>query len=68
VRVIMDDGARVMAFHDLDAPVSIAERRARITAKSVALIGASRVARIAEALEHDRCSALLSEMSVPLEK
>ena len=41
VRVLRRDGQRLEARHDLDAPMSLADREARIRAKAAALIGPS---------------------------
>ena len=42
ITVTNDDGSEMSGFHDLAAPVSLAERRSRLMRKAVALIGARR--------------------------
>ncbi|WP_372885915.1 MmgE/PrpD family protein [Shimia sp.] len=60
VTLTLSDGTRRSARHDLEAPIPLAERTAKIHAKSAALIGAARSARLWDALEAAAPAAALA--------
>lgn len=59
-------GQSVEAFHDLDAPLPIDARRARILSKAGALLGDVRVTALAAAVEGGEMGAFLGVMGKPI--
>jgi 2-methylcitrate dehydratase PrpD len=51
------------AFHDLDAPLALQDRRARIRTKAAALLGKDRAARLAQAIGDQDIGALTALMA-----
>ncbi len=53
VAITLKDGTVLDAAHDLDAPMPIEERKARIEVKAAALIGEARAAQIWALIEEE---------------
>ena len=62
LEVVLKNGARREAAHDLDAPMDVGMRAARVTAKAGALIGAGTAARVQEAIDSDAPAATLGAL------
>ena len=62
LEVVLKNGARREAAHDLDAPMDVGMRAARVSAKAGALIGAGMAARVQEAIDSDAPAATLGAL------